>query len=249
MSSASSFEASRALADIRFHRSIAQAHDSYADAIAGLSGQADEVQAPELRGPLQRRVVALPELASSLGMTSKEVAAMTTGDEPNCHATLKGLVEKGVLEFVEGASPQRFRLSIKHRRDRILGLSRLIDRGEWTTYKDFSIAVYDNWRMALTVARVAARHPAFANAHRVLQTGGTVSADWRDEERKLGPDECKRRLAEEGVWDTVDDCAKPESFVPWGVLQDRLIHVELGDDPDVENWRPGREHPDGLRNS
>jgi len=210
------------LATVGFHRAIARAHDEYADAIAMLTETVEAPETPQLRGSLQRRIVGLPEMLSDRGMTSKEVATATTGDEPNSHTTLKGLVEKGIVEAVEGASPQRFRLAVKHRRDRVLRLSRHIATGEWTTYGEFSIAVYDSPKMALTVARIASRHPAFANPHRVLQTGGTVSPKWRDEDQDEGPEECIRRLAKEDVWDEAKERAKRSRFVGWEELRRRL---------------------------
>jgi hypothetical protein len=219
-------EDERALAEVRLHRAIARAHDDFADAIAAISGRAEVEETPSLRGSLQRRIVALPEMTTSRGMTSREVAAETTGDEPNCHTALKGLVGKAIVEIVPGSSPQRFRLAVKHRRDRVLRLSRLLNEGEWTTYKDFSIAVYDYWRMAITVARVASRHPAFANPHRVLQSGGTVSPDWHDEDGNHDPEECKRRLRNERAWDDNADRAKPERFVGWEELRRRLDEHE-----------------------
>jgi alkylated DNA nucleotide flippase Atl1 len=179
-------------------------------------------EAPALRGSLQREIVGLPDMLSDRGMTSKEVAVATRGDEPNSHSTLKGLVDKGIVETVDGVSPQRFRLAAKHRRDRVLRLSRLIAEGQWTTYGDFSIAVYENPKMALTVARIAARHPAFAHPHRVLQAGGTVSEKWRDEDQQKGPEECIRRLTEEGAWDEAEQRATPAGFVGWEELRDRL---------------------------
>ncbi len=205
----------RILAEVRLHRSLARSHEDYAYALAALVGTAEVESTPVLRGPLQRRIVALPAMTTANGMTSREVAAATTGDEPNCHSTLKSLAEKEIVEIVDGSSPQRFRLAVKHRRDRVLRLSRLIREGEWTTYKDFSIAVYDNWRMALTVARIASRHPAFGHPHRILQTGGSVSPEWHDEEGNHDPDECKRRLIDEKVWDEASDRARSESFVGW----------------------------------
>jgi alkylated DNA nucleotide flippase Atl1 len=218
------------VATIRFHRAMARAHDDYADSIAILAEAIEIPAPPQLRGSLQRRVVGLPEMISDRGMTSREVAAATTGDEPNSHTTLKGLVEKGIVEVVEGASPQRFRLALKHRRDRVLRLSRQVAKGEWTTYGDFSIAIYDSSKMALTVARIASRHPAFANPHRVLQAGGTVSPKWRDEDEDKGPEECIRRLTEEGVWDGAKQRANTAGFVDWEELRGRLERDAEPDD-------------------
>jgi alkylated DNA nucleotide flippase Atl1 len=135
---------------------------------------------------------------------------------------LKGLAEKKVVEVVDGSSPQRLRLTAKHRRNRVLRLSRLIETGEWTTYGDFAIAVYENPRMGRTVGHLAAHHPAFANPHRVVRAGGVVSPEWRDEDNDLGPEECKRRLTVEGAWDTDGDRALEHHFVSWEELRSRL---------------------------
>jgi hypothetical protein len=228
-------EGGHILAGIKLHRAIARAHEEYADSLAALTNQTVLDETPTLRGSLQRRIVGLPQMATGHGMTSRQVAAATTGDEPNCHSTLKRLAATDVVEIVEGASPQRFRLAVKHRRNRVLQLSRLIKPGEWTTYGEFSIAVYENVRMALTVARVAAHHPAFSSPHRILQSGGTVSEDWRDEDGNPGPEECKRRLRLEGVWSDPDDCADPDKFLPWEALRRRLENAEASNDADIDH--------------
>ena len=224
------------LVTIRFHRGMARVHGEYADALAMLTETVETPDAPQLRGSLQRRIVSLDGMLSERGMTSKEVAAATTGDEPNSHTTLKGLVDKEIVETVEGATPQRFRLAVKHRRDRVLRLSRHIAREEWTTYGDFSIAVYESPKMALTVATVAHRHPAFANPHRVIQSGGTVSDKWRDEDGDKGPEECIRRLTQEGVWDAAEERAKPAQFVGWEELRQRLAQDMATDELDAAAW-------------
>ena len=115
-------------AQIQFHRAVASAHQAYADALLVLVEPIEAPESPPLRGSLQRRIVGLQGMTLERGMTSREVAAETSGDEPNCHTALKGLAEKGVAEIVEG-TPQRFRLVAKHRRDRVLRLSRLIQSG------------------------------------------------------------------------------------------------------------------------
>jgi alkylated DNA nucleotide flippase Atl1 len=218
---------------IQFHRAVANAHQAYADVLVGLAEPSEAAPPPAIRGSLQRRIVGLASMTTDRGMTSREVAETTTGDEPNSHTALKGLVDKGIVEIVEGSSPQRFRLTVKHRRDRVLRLSRLIDEGEWTTYGDFSIAVYDSPRMALTVARIAAHHPAFSNPHRLLRAGGSVSPEWRDEDGDQGPEECKRRLANEGVWDEAADRAKEDRFVGWEELRRRLASHDQFDEVDA----------------
>jgi alkylated DNA nucleotide flippase Atl1 len=215
------------LAKVRFHRALARAHEDYADSILTLADLDDDApDTPALRGSLQRGIVALRDMTTDRGMTSREVAIATTGDEPNCHTALKGLADKKVVEVVDGSSPQRFRLTAKHRRNRVLRLSRLIDRGEWTTYGDFAIAVYENPRMGRTVGQVAAHHPAFANPHRLVRAGGVVSPEWRDEDNDAGPEECKRRLTDEESWDESADHALRDHFVTWEELRRRLIADE-----------------------
>jgi alkylated DNA nucleotide flippase Atl1 len=207
---------------IEFHRAVANAHEAYADALMAFAEFSEAPKPPAIRGSLQRRIVGLRGMTSERGMTSREVASeLEGGDEPNCHTALKALADKEIVETIDGA-PQRFRLAAKHRRDRALRLSRSIKKGEWTTYGDFSIAVYESPRMALTVARLAHHHPAFANPHRVLQSGGTVSSEWRDEDNDHGPEECKRRLSSEGAWLDAFDYAKPDRFVGWQELSKRV---------------------------
>jgi alkylated DNA nucleotide flippase Atl1 len=206
---------------IQFHRTVANAHEAYADVLVALAEPLEAPKPPAIRGSLQRRIVALGGMTSERGMTSREVASqLEGGDEPNCHTALKALAEKEIVEVID-STPQRFRLAAKHRRDRVLRLSRCIKEGEWTTYGDFSIAVYESPRMALTVAQLAHHHPAFANPHRVLQSGGTVSPEWRDEDNDLGPEECKLRLTDEGVWLDDFDHAKPDHLVGWQELSKR----------------------------
>jgi alkylated DNA nucleotide flippase Atl1 len=142
------------------------------------------------------------------------------------------LAAKEIVEIVDGSAPQRFRLAVTHRRDRVLRLSRQIRSGEWTTYGDFSIAVYDNSRMASTIARIAGGHPAFSMPHRILQAGGTVSPEWHDEERRRDPEECKRRLEREGVWLHDENRANPAKFIGWEELRRRL--TAAADDEDME---------------
>lgn len=114
-------------------------------------------------------------------------------------------------------------MDIKHRRNRILRLSRLVPEGRWTTYGHFSIAVYDNVRMAITIGRVAAKNPAFAHPHRVLWSCGEIKDRWIDDEGR-GPEECERRLRSEGVAVT-DRHADPEKFVGWEGLK-ALLEAE-----------------------
>jgi alkylated DNA nucleotide flippase Atl1 len=55
---------------------------------------------------------------------------------------------------------------------RILCVAGLVARGEWTTYGDVAWAA--GGRSARLVGSLAAQHPDFPNAHRVLDAGGHV---------------------------------------------------------------------------
>jgi alkylated DNA nucleotide flippase Atl1 len=218
------------LAKIKLHRALERAHGDYAQSLAAELGE-DVVEAPALRGAVQRRIAALPNLATIEGMTAAEIAAELGHDEANTYTAVNGLEKLDMVELIDGSHPRRWRLTTKHRRNRVLRLSRLISPGRWTTYGEFSIAVYDNVKMAITVARVASKNPAFANPHRVLSAGGHVSEDWRDGSGG-GPEVCKERLREEKVWLTKEDRADPEFFLGWEELQHLLEEAEAGEDVD-----------------
>jgi alkylated DNA nucleotide flippase Atl1 len=221
MSKDASFDG-RLLAEVRLHRRLAAAHDEHARDLVGLIGSED-IEVPELKGAVQRRIIALPAIFADDGLAVGEIARTLRYDEANTYSVLKSLVDAGVVEQVKGATPRRYRMAIKHRRNRVLRMSRLVPEGRHTTYGDFSIAVYDSNKMAITVGRVAAKNPAFAHPHRVLWSGGLIKDVWRDDEGR-GPEECKRRLREEGV-DVTDRRADPEKFIGWEELK-QLLQAE-----------------------
>src|SRR4051812_45878224 len=212
----------RVLAEARLHRRLAEAHEGYARDLAAAVGS-EEVEVPQLKGAVQRRIIALPEMFTEVGMSAGEIARTLDYDEPNTHTVLKSLRDAGVAEHVEGATPRRWRMTVKHRRNRILRMSRFVPEGRWTTYGDFSIAVYDNVRMAITVGQVAANNPAFAHPHRVLWSGGLIKDVWRDDEGR-GPEECERRLQTEGIRVT-NRHADPDKFIGWEELK-KLLQAE-----------------------
>lgn len=220
----------RLLAKIKFHRALERAHGDYAQSLAAELGE-DVVEAPVLRGAVQRRIAALPGLATIKGMTAGEIAGELDHDEANTYTAVNGLEKLEMVEVIEDSNPRRWRLTTKHRRNRVLRLSRLIPAGRWTTYGEFSIAVYDSVKMAITVGQVAAKNPAFANAHRVLTAGGLVNSAWSDG-RGGGPEECKRRLTEENVWLTGKDTANPKLLLGWEELKRLLEEAEAGEDSD-----------------
>lgn len=217
------------LAEARLHRDLAHAHEEYARSIVAMTGETEETGVPELRGRIQKRIVGLPEMFAEAGMSAGDIARRLQYDEANTYGVLKSLTETGVTEEVEGEKPRRWRMATKHRRARVLRMSRLIPDGRWTTYGDFSIAVYDNVKMAITVGQVAAKNPAFVNPHRVLWSGGVIPDKWSDDEGN-GPEECERRLREEGI-DVKDRVADKDRFIGWEDLKKILeLDEEAADD-------------------
>ncbi|MFL5834731.1 MAG: MGMT family protein [Solirubrobacterales bacterium] len=212
------------LAEARLHRDLSHAHEEYARSIIAAAGESDEAGVPELRGRVQKRIVGLPEMYVEAGMSASDIARRLQYDEANTYGVLKALTETGVAEEVQGQKPRRWRMATKHRRARVLRMSRLIPDGRWTTYGDFSIAVYDNVKMAITVGQVAAKNPAFVNPHRVLWSGGVIPDKWSDDEGN-GPEECERRLREEGI-DVKDRVANGGRFIDWEELKEILERDE-----------------------
>lgn len=222
----------RLLAEITLHRALERAHGDYAQSLAGMLGE-DAVELPTLRGAVQRRIAALPNLATIRGMSAAEIADALDHDEANTYTTLKGLEKAGLVEIVEGASPRHWRLNAAHRRNRVLRMSRLIPAGNWTTYGEFSIAVYGNWRTAITVGQQAAKNPAFANPHRVLKADGLIPDEWHDD-LGGGPKECEKRLRREGVWLAREERADPAKFLNWERLKDLLDEADAASESSEE---------------
>ncbi len=211
-------------AKARLHRDLAQAHDEYARTISVLAGEAEDTGVPSLKGRVQKRIVALPEMYAEAGVSAGDIARRLDYDEANTYGVLKSLTEANVVEEVRGEKPRRWRMAVKHRRARVLRMSRLVPDGRWTTYGDFSIAVYENVKMAITVGRVAARNPAFVNPHRVLGSGGVIKDSWEDDKGR-GPEECERRLREDGI-EVKDRVADRERFIGWEELKELLERDE-----------------------
>ena len=221
----------RAQAEVRLHRDLARAHDGYARALGALLEEVEDQQVPELRGPVQKRMIALPEMFTERGMSAGEIARLLDYDEPNTYPVLKSLSDSGVAEQVEGATPKRWRMTVKHRRNRILRMSRLIPDGRWTTYGDFAIAVYESNKMAITVGRVASKNPAFTKPHRVLWSGGEIKESWEDDEGR-GREECEERLLAEDIGVT-NHYAEEKKFIGWERLKKLLEADEEANDLDV----------------
>jgi alkylated DNA nucleotide flippase Atl1 len=218
------------LAKARLHRDLANSHEEYARTVSVLAGQAEDTGVPTLTGRVQKRIVGLPEMYVEAGMSAGDIARRLDYDEANTYSVLKSLTETNVVEEVEGKKPRRWRMAVKHRRARVLRMSRLVPDGRWTTYGDFSIAVYENVKMAITVGRVAAKNPAFVNPHRVLGSGGVIKDSWEDDEGR-GPEECERRLREDGI-KVKDRVADKAHFIGWEELKELLKRDEEAADRD-----------------
>jgi alkylated DNA nucleotide flippase Atl1 len=174
------------------------------------SGETARKRSVESLDQLTAREAQIARLARD-GLSNPEIGARLWRCSRSSDSVLKSLTAAGVLEPVDRAKPTRWRMAIKHRRNRILRMSQLIPDGRCTTYGDFAIAVYDNVRLAITVGRVAAHNPAFANPHRVVGAGSIIKDDWLDDQGR-GPEECERRLIDDGI--AVDDHrTDPEKFI------------------------------------
>lgn len=215
-------------AQVALFERLADAASSYAKELRATLPD-DEPEAVSARGPIQRRIVRLRELFTDAGMTAAQVARSIEYDEANVYTVLSSLERGDALEQVPGANPRRWRFAPRHRTDRVLGLSRLVPEGRWTTYGDFAIAVYGSPQMARAIGQAAARNPAFANPHRVLNAGGRIPRGWRDDEGH-GPDRCVELLAREGVQLDRYGNADPKRFSDWRELKRLLDDAPLSDD-------------------
>jgi alkylated DNA nucleotide flippase Atl1 len=99
----------------------------------------------------------------------------------------------------------------------------MVRKGEWTTYGDVSLAVRGDTRAARAVGRAAAKLPHFPNPHRILWNGGRVPPTWRSAASAFpDPEECRRRLAEDGVTFDAGGHASREHYVSWTELVERM---------------------------
>jgi alkylated DNA nucleotide flippase Atl1 len=220
-----SFEFNREMAGLcaDFMHDLSLAADRASTKISALFEDGEEESS--IRSTWGKKFLRLGPLGLEHGMTTREVSsASKMNDEPNADKVLAQLAKQGSIELVPNSSPKRWRLTRDQRRNRILRASRLVPEGRWSTYGDIAIAVSGNIRVARAVSRVAARNPAFANPHRVLEKAGTIPPGWKDDEGK-GPEECERRLAAEGL-QLVDGKAPSEHRVNHEELEALLVARE-----------------------
>ena len=218
-----------ALIAIGLMRSIERATAEAGAALTGMLDEGAEESIPTVRGTWQKKIAPLAGFLLAQGLTAGEIAREIEYDEANTYTVLASLEKSGLLKEIDGTSPKRWRLADKHRSDRILRASHLIEKGEWTTYGDLAVAVSGNVKRARSVARIASTNPAFANPHRVLNAGGKIHPDWHDDEG-LGPEECERRLRKDGI-SFVDGKAQGIR-INYETIQERLA---AEDDPETPN--------------
>ena len=218
-----------ALIAIGLMRSIERATAEAGSALAGMLDDGVDEPTLAVRGTWQKKIAPLAGFSLAKGLTAPEVAREVGYDEANTYTVLASLEKSGLLEQIHGTSPKRWRLADIHRSDRILRASHVIEKGEWATYGDVAAAVSGNVNHARSVARVASTNPAFANPHRILSAGGKIHPDWHDDEGR-GPEECERRLREEGVG-FVDGKAQG-TRIDYETIQERLA---ADDDPETPN--------------
>jgi alkylated DNA nucleotide flippase Atl1 len=103
----------------------------------------------------------------------------------------------------------------------VLLASTLVHPGEWTTYGDLGAVATGGGVAARLVARLAASHPEFENAHRVLGSGGLVVRGPGDE---VDAKRSRARLESEGVVFR-GRVADPACRVRWVELRGRLSEL------------------------
>jgi alkylated DNA nucleotide flippase Atl1 len=155
---------------------------------------------PEGRGLRQRQILELPGLGSESGTKTADIAGAIDYEVPNSHSTLQALERNGLVELVPGVSPQTWRLAQRYRTNAPVfkRLASRVEKAEWTTYGDISIAVRGDTKAARGVGRAAAALPDFPHPERVLLDGGVINPNWKDSEGR-GPEYCRELLEEQGV--------------------------------------------------
>jgi alkylated DNA nucleotide flippase Atl1 len=217
-------------AESRLARSVAAALVAFADELDAARPEEDLRTPSDIPvldqehslGKRQRQIVNLSGLTTESGMRTAEIATEIEYQVPNTYSTLQALTLQGIVEQVPGKEPQHWRLARRYRpnSEAFMRMAGRVRRGEWTTYGDISIAVLGNHNAARGVGRAAATIPEFPTPHRVLLEGGIIAPNWRTSDGK-GPEECRRRLGEEGVGFEEGDRADRKARVAWDELMRR----------------------------
>lgn len=88
--------------------------------------------------------------------------------------------------------------------------------GYWTSYQTISELIYGHGKAGQAVGSMIRAEACPKTSHRTLRTGGVVSQSWHS--GGGGPEECVRRLREEGSWDERGNRARAERFLDAAAL-------------------------------
>jgi alkylated DNA nucleotide flippase Atl1 len=102
---------------------------------------------------------------------------------------------------------------------RIVAVSKVVPRGYWTSYAEVGEVVYGHRHGGQAVGNVLRAQGHVDSAHRTLRADGAIASDWRGVGG--GPEECIRRLRQEGVWDERRGRARPDRFLDANALRAR----------------------------
>ncbi len=191
----------------------------------------DHEAAVESLGPRQRQLFEALARGAAEGMKTSDLARAIDYDVPNAYVALQAMERRGLVRMVPGARPQQWR--VVHplgTSDPYRAAAALVPAGRWTTYGDISIAVRNDLLAARAVASSAMHNLEFPNPERVLKAGGRIAPSWVSEDGLQGPEECRRRLEEQGVR-FVDDRADPSQRMPWEELREGLRAAGVGVPP------------------
>jgi alkylated DNA nucleotide flippase Atl1 len=110
--------------------------------------------------------------------------------------------------------------------ERILKLTELVrNTNGWTTYGTIGDVVYGRGNGAQTVGNTMRDYGRVESAHRILQSGGTVSPHWRGVGG--GPAEAERRLKAECLWDETKNRARQGRFINVDELRRLEAHPDV----------------------
>ncbi len=188
------------------------------------------VELPVGRGERQRQILELSGLATEVGMKTADVASAIGYEVPNTHSTLQALERNGLVELVQGVSPQTWRLVPRYRNNAPVfkRVASRVKEGEWTTYGDISIAVRGDTKASQGVGRAAAKMSDFPHPERVLMNDGVINAKWRDAEGR-GPEYCRQLLIDQKVEFDDDGRADKTRKVDWHELKRRDESEEVNE--------------------
>lgn len=217
-------------------RHIARGLEEFAHAVEAESGEPVVLGDEEVRDPAQdhnlgarqRQIVDVAGLADEGGLKTGTIATAISYEVPNTYSTLQALARQGIVELVPDKEPQHWRLARRYRSNApaFMRIAKHVGAGEWTTYGDISIAVMGHHNGSRGVGRSAAKLPDFPNPHRVLMNGGVINTSWRSEDG-LGPEECQRRLEQEGIAFDDEGRADRARHIDWHELMRRDAQANL----------------------